>query len=332
MNDPRVRQTSKTSVSEPPSGVFLALDIGGTKIAGGIVNADGALLRREAVPTEAAQGSKQIIANALRLSKDLLDSHRQVSRIPVLALGVGSVGQIDYASGRVVFATSTLPGWAGTCLKSTLSAELGLSTFVENDANAAAYGEYRAGAARGYRHVVCLTLGTGIGGGVIADGQLLRGATGSAAELGHVAVEMNGDPCPCGRRGCLEAYSSGSALLRTAKNRLDFLPRGTRSVLSVQPTLTGPVIFEAAANGDSLAQDVVERYCRYLAKGLTSFQFAFDPESFVLGGGVSEVGELLLEGIRCALPEQDRHIRLLLASLGNDAGLIGAALLARDSL
>ncbi len=251
------------------------MDIGGTKIAGGIVNAEGALLRRAAVPTEAAQGSEQIIANALRLSKDLLDSHRQVSRIPVLALGVGSVGQIDYASGRVVFATSTLPGWAGTCLKSTLSAELGLSTFVENDANAAAYGEYRAGAARGYRHVVCLTLGTGIGGGVIADGQLLRGATGGAAELGHVAVEMNGDPCPCGRRGCLEAYSSGSALLRNAKNRLDSLPKGTRSVLSGQPTLTGPVIFEAAASGDSLAQDVVERYCRYLAKGLTLLSICF---------------------------------------------------------
>jgi len=317
-----------------PSGtsVFLALDIGGTKIAGGIVNAEGGLLQRATVPTEAAQGSDHVIANASKLARELLQSHQQISQIPVLALGVGSVGQIDYASGRVVLATSALPGWAGTCLKSALGAQLGVPTFVENDANAAAYGEYRAGAARGYRHVVCLTLGTGIGGGVIADGQLLRGATGGAAELGHVAVELDGEPCPCGRSGCLEAYSSGSALLRYANGRLESLPAGTASELAGHPNLTGPVIFDAAARGDGLARHIVERFCRYLAKGLVSFQFAFDPECIVLGGGVSSVGELLLEGIRRALPDQDRHIRLLLASLGNDAGLIGAALLARDSL
>lgn len=328
---------NKSSQQSPPtprsaSGVFLALDIGGTKIAGGIVAAEGRLLRHATVATEAIQGPDRVIANASKLAKDLLRSHRQSSQVPVLALGVGSVGQIDYASGRVVLATSALPGWAGTCLRGAFGAELGLPTFVENDANAAAYGEYRVGAARGNRHVVCLTLGTGIGGGVIADGQLLRGATGGAAELGHVAVEVDGDPCPCGRRGCLEAYSSGSALLRYAKNRLELLPQNTKSVLRDQPTLSGPVIFEAAAGGDSLAQQVVERFCRYLAKGLTSFQFAFDPECFVLGGGVSAVGEQLLQGIRQCLPEQDRHIRLLLASLGNEAGLIGAGLLARDSL
>ena len=314
------------------SGVFLALDIGGTKIAGGIVNSEGGLLQRATVPTEAALGPDQVIANASKLARELRQRHQQVSPIPVVALGVGSVGQIDFASGRVVLATSALPGWAGTCLKTALGAELGLPTFVENDANAAAYGEYRAGAARGYRHVVCLTLGTGIGGGVIADGQLLRGATGGAAELGHVAVELDGDLCPCGRCGCLEAYSSGSALLRYVRSRRESAPGRTASELATHPNLTGPVIFDAAARGDGLARDVVDRFCRYLAKGLVSFQFAFDPECFVLGGGVSSVGELLLEGIRCALPEQDRHIRLLLASLGNDAGLIGAALLARDSL
>lgn len=326
--------TSRVTNLIEPSGtsVFLALDIGGTKIAGGIVNAEGGLLQRATVPTEAAQGSDHILANASKLARNLLQSHQQVSPVPVVALGVGSVGQIDFASGRVVQATSALPGWAGTWLKTALGAQIGLPTFVENDANAAAYGEYRAGAARGYRHVVCLTLGTGIGGGVIADGQLLRGATGGAAELGHVAVELDGELCPCGRTGCLEAYSSGSALLRYARNRLESLPAGTVSELADHPNLTGPVIFAAAARGDGLAQDVVARFCRYLAKGLVSFQFAFDPECFVLGGGVSSVGELLLEAIRRALPEQDGHIRLLLASLGNDAGLIGAGLLARDSL
>jgi glucokinase len=314
------------------SGVFLALDIGGTKIAGGIVNAEGSLLQCATVSTEAAHGPDHVIANASKLARTILRNHREVSGLPVLALGVGSVGQIDFASGRVVLATSALPGWAGTCLKSVFSAELGLPTFVENDANAAAYGEYRVGAARGYRHVVCLTLGTGIGGGVIADGQLLRGATGGAAELGHVAVELDGELCPCGRRGCLEAYSSGSALVRYTKTCLESSQAGTTSELTNCPHLTGPVIFDAAARGDRLAQEVVERFCRYLAQGLVSFQFAFDPECFVLGGGVSSVGALLLEGIRRALPEQNRHIRLLLASLGNDAGLIGAALLARDGL
>jgi glucokinase len=329
-----MNETSQDNLANLTSGVgvFLALDIGGTKIAGGIVNAEGGLLKRATVPTEAAQGPDRIIANASKLARDLLQSHQEVSPIPVVALGVGSVGQIDFASGRVVLATSALPGWAGTCLKSALGAELGLPTFVENDANAAAYGEYRAGAARGYRHVVCLTLGTGIGGGVIADGELLRGATGGAAELGHVAVELNGELCPCGRRGCLEAYSSGSALLRYANDRLASLQAGPPSELAGYPSLTGGIVFDAAARGDQLAQDIVERFCRYLGAGLVSFQFAFDPECFVLGGGVSSVGELLLEGIRRALPEQDRHIRLLLASLGNDAGLIGAALLARDSL
>jgi glucokinase len=239
-----MNQTSQDNLpaAPPVSAAFLALDIGGTKIAGGIVNAEGGLLRRATVPTDAALGSHHVVANAAKLAKELLRSHQQVSAVPVLALGVGSVGQIDYASGRVVLATSALPGWAGTCLKSALSAELGLPTFVENDANAAAYGEYRAGAARGYRHVVCLTLGTGIGGGVIADGQLLRGATGGAAELGHVAVELDGELCPCGRYGCLEAYSSGSALLRYVRSRRESVPGGTASELTSHPNLTGPVI------------------------------------------------------------------------------------------
>ena len=330
----RMTKTSQDHLATLPSdsSVFLALDIGGTKIAGGIVNTDGRLLQRATVPTEAACGSDRIISNASKLARDLVQSHLQVSQIPVVALGVGSVGQIDFASGSVVVATSALPGWAGTCLRSAFGAELGLPTFVENDANAAAYGEYRAGAARGYRNVVCLTLGTGIGGGVIADGQLLRGATGGAAELGHVAVKLDGDLCPCGRRGCLEAYSSGSALLRYAMKRLESPPAGTASALAGHSSLAGPIIFDAAAQGDRLAQEIVERFCRYLATGLVSFQCAFDPECIVLGGGVSSIGEFLLGTIRQALPEQDRHIRLLLASLGNDAGLIGAALLARDSL
>ena len=146
-----MNKSSQENLTTLPSnsGVFLALDIGGTKIAGGIVTADGGLLHRATVPTEAAHGSDRIIANASKLARDLLQSHQQVSPVPVVALGVGSVGQIDFASGRVVLATSALPGWAGTCLRSAFGAELGLPTFVENDANAAAYGEYRVGAARG---------------------------------------------------------------------------------------------------------------------------------------------------------------------------------------
>jgi N-acetylmannosamine-6-phosphate 2-epimerase / N-acetylmannosamine kinase len=321
-------------VSKKKSGVYLALDIGGTKIAGGILEGNGRILLQKTIPTEASRGAGQVITNGLQLAQELIKDYRNESATELAAIGVGSAGQIHFETGTIVDATSVIPGWKGTNLKRAFESNLNLPVFVENDANAAAYGEYCAGAARGFRNVVCLTLGTGIGGGVIIDGQLLRGSTGAATELGHITLEIDGEPCPCGRTGCLEAYSSGSAMLRFAEKVLRQLPPGTKSELVNLDSskLNANSIFEACSRRDTAAAQIVNRACRYLAKGLISLQLIFDTECFVLAGGLSNVGAPLLEGIRVHLLEKDQQLRIALASLGNQAGLIGAALLARDSL
>jgi glucokinase len=163
---------------------------------------------------------------------------------------------------------------------------------------------------------------------------LLRGSTGAATELGHITLEIDGEPCPCGRVGCLEAYSSGSAMLRFAEKVLRQLPPGAKSELLDLETseLNANSIFDACSRHDIAAVQIVNRVCRYLAKGLTSLQLIFDTECFILAGGLSSVGAPLLEGIRAHLFEKDQQLRIKLASLGNRAGMIGAALLARDSL
>jgi len=324
----------KRKASTKKSGAFLALDIGGTKIAGGILGGDGRILSEKTIPTEAARGSGQVIRNGLQLAQELIKGYGNNSTAELAAVGIGSAGQIHFETGEIVDATSVIPGWKGTNLKRAFESNLNLPVFVENDANAAAYGEYCVGAARGFRNVVCLTLGTGIGGGVIIDGQLLRGATGAATELGHITLEIDGEPCPCGRAGCLEAYSSGSAMLRFAEKVLRQLPPGARSELVnlESSKLNANSIFEACSRHDIAAVQIVNRVCRYLAKGLTSLQLIFDTECFVLAGGLSSVGAPLLEGIRAHLLEREQRLRIELALLGNQAGLIGAALLARDNL
>jgi len=306
------------------------IDIGGTKIAGAVVASDGTILATERVVSPATDPA-QMEQAAATLVRELAAQH------PVAAVGIGAAGYIDEARSTVRFAPNI--AWRNEPLGSDLARLTGLPVVVENDANAAAWGEFRFGAGHDIDDQLMVTVGTGVGGGVILDGRLLRGAFGIAAEIGHLCLVPNGRQCGCGNLGCFEQYASGTALVRNTQaaaegNSLlaaDVLDRAGGDVSAI----TGPMVTEAAKAGDRFAIEQLQEIGRWLGHGIASLTAVLDPAAVVIGGGVSAAGDLLLDPIREAFrhelsgrgyrPEADIRI----ARLGNDAGVIGAADLAR---
>jgi glucokinase len=306
------------------------IDVGGTKILGGVVDQDGSIveeLRVESPATDAEAIEKAIEGLVTELK----------SRHEITAVGVGAAGYIDKARSTVMFAPNI--AWRNVALKADLEELVDLPVVVENDANAAAWGEFVSGAGSDVDDQVLVTVGTGIGGGIVHDGELLRGAFGIGAEIGHMRVVPDGILCGCGNRGCFEQYASGSALVREAR------AAARAGSLLAQPLLeraggdadriTGPLITEAARTGDAFAVEQLAAVGRWLGEGIASLTAVLDPAVVVLGGGVSEAGDLLLAPVRAAFQSQltGRGHRPVLeirrARLGNRAGLIGAADLAR---
>jgi glucokinase len=251
-------------------------------------------------------------------------------------VGVAPAGFVDALRGSVVFAPHL--AWRSAPLRDELAARLGLPVFVDNDANAAVWAEWRFGAARGVAHVACVTLGTGIGGALLVDGVLYRGAHGMAGEFGHMVVVPNGLACACGNRGCWERYVSGTALVEAAREQAAGSPRGRRLPTGAgdDPAApTGPQLAAAAAAGDPAAVALFTQMGGWLGVGLANLAAALDPAMFVVGGGLGEAGEVLLaparEAFRAALPGRGHRpeVRIVAAVLGNDAGLVGIADLAR---
>ncbi len=310
----------------------IGLDIGGTKIIGAVVGEDGVILARGRKNTP-AHDPAAITAEAANLIKEL-SNERQID-----AVGVACAAFINSSGSLVYFAPNL--AWRNEPLKARLESVLDLPVVIENDANAAAWGEFRFGAAAEADHMVMVTVGTGIGGGVVADGVLMRGAFGVAAELGHMRVVPDGIRCGCGNRGCWEQYASGSALLREARElvasgsphaaRLSDLCAGNPSALG------GPDITAAAAEGDPAAVELLADLGAWIGEGLASVAAILDPELIVLGGGVSEAGALLIDPALAAFRRQltgrghRPEARFALASLGDDAGMIGVADLAARS-
>ena len=245
------------------------------------------------------------------------------------SIGIGSPGTCDPETGVVARAYNL--GWKDVPVCRMLTEHFGLPAHLGNDANCAALGEATAGAAKGTRNMLMVTLGTGVGGGIIINGQLYTGCNGIAGEIGHMVIRKDGEPCNCGRRGCLEAYCSAASLVRFAERALE---DGRKSVLAVHKgQLNAKQICDAVDAGDALAQELFDEYCGNLANGLASFVNLFQPESIVLGGGLAGYGEKLLEPLRMlTFPQtfrgEDRNTEIVCASLGNDAGLVGAAMLA----
>jgi len=309
--------------------VTIGLDIGGTKISGGVVDGKGTILDQGRRDTPALDPAA-IIQEAASLTRELSTEHK------VDAVGVACAAFIDRSGSTVYFSPNL--AWRDEPLQQRLESALDLPVTIENDANAAAWGEFRFGAAVDAGNMVMLTVGTGIGGGVVIDGVLMHGAFGVAAELGHMRVVPGGFRCGCGNRGCWEVYASGTALVREARELVvTGTPLAARLVelCGGNPeALKGPDVTRAAVEGDPAAVELLADLGVWIGEGLASVAAILDPELFVLGGGVSEAGALLMDPALGAFRRQltgrghRPEARFALASLGNDAGMIGAADLA----
>jgi glucokinase len=302
----------------------IGVDVGGTKVLGGIVDPSGNVLETSRRPTPADDGAatREVI---IEIVQELAAKHE------VEALGIGATGWIDAARSTVLFATSL--NWRDEPLQRHVEAAIGLPVVVENDANAAAWAEFRYGAARDARDsTVMFTVGTGIGGGIVLNGRLHRGAGGLAAEPGHMIAVPRGRPCGCGRRGCLDQYASGSALVRFASEGAAAKP----SLLSGVAELTGAKVAEAARAGDAVALEAFSTIAFWLAHGVASIVQLLDPQVVVIGGGVAETGDLLMAPLLTAYNEALASRGMFPAAearpaeMGSMAGLVGAADLARS--
>ena len=307
-------------------GATIGIDLGGTNTKGGVLDAAGRLTTRLSIATEAERGFEHVFERIVRLVRDLSGQ----SCGDAVGVGLAAPGPLSHATG-VIHAAPNLPGWVNIRLAELLSAAVGLPVGLENDANAAAYGEHIAGAGVGCQNMVMLTLGTGVGGGVILGGQLVRGAFESAGEVGHMIVALDGRPCPCGQRGCLERYASAAAIAARARQRID---AGDETVLPEGRDLDAQDVAEAAGRGDALAREIWEDACRRLAQACVNLTHLINVERIVLGGGLSAAGEALLEPTRRHFEAlfwrlTDERPQILTARLGDDAGVIGAAALAR---
>jgi glucokinase len=309
--------------------VTIGLDIGGTKISGAVVDAQGVILAKGRKRTP-AHDPAAIVEAAAMLIQELSLEHK------IDAVGIACAGFIDRAGATVLFAPNL--AWRDEPLKERLEQVLDLPVVIENDANAAAWGEFRFGAGSEADDMTLVTVGTGIGGGIVVDGVLMRGAFGVSAEVGHMRVVPDGIRCGCGNRGCWEQYASGSALVREARElvasntphaaRLSELCGGDPAALS------GPDVTRAAVEGDPAAVELLADLGAWIGEGVASLVAILDPELVVLGGGVAEAGELLIEPAVTAYRRQltgrghRPEATFALASLGNDAGMIGVAQLA----
>jgi glucokinase len=307
----------------------VGIDIGGTKIAGALVSESGEILCELKVPSP-ANDSQALQAAVVSMVNELRQGQE------ILAVGVAAAGFIDANQAVVVYSPNL--SWRNEPLKAKLEADLGVPVFIENDANAAGWAEYRFGAGRGSHHMMMLTIGTGVGGAIVANGELFRGAFGIGAELGHSNFIPNGKACGCGQKGCLEQYGSGTALLNSAKELVaSGIPDASRlaELASLKGELTGVEVYQAIQEGDTGALRLLGELGTNLGMAVASFTAILDPEIVVIGGGVSAAGELLLEPIRASylahLPARGfrPELEIVAAQLHNDAGVVGVADLAR---
>jgi glucokinase len=310
----------------------IGIDVGGTKVLGGVVDESGKVLTtaRKDTPRQGGNALTQTIAD---VAKELLQQHS------VASVGVSAAGFVS-SDRKTMLATPNIADWNGVDLDHQLTALIGLPVVIENDANAAAWGEAKFGAGKNQDHMMMLTVGTGIGGGIVVNGALYRGAFGIAAEFGHMRVVPEGHICGCGARGCFEQYASGNALLRHAREAINASPEVARNLLSrgdgTVAGLTGQAITEAARDGDAVAVAAFNTTGQWLGAGIASLAVLLDPACVVIGGGVIDAGEILLKPTRESLernmPFAGKHPypEIIAAQLGNEAGLVGVADLARS--
>ncbi len=318
--------------AKQPEPSVLAIDLGGTKIRAAIVSRQGQVIAREYYPTLAAEGPEPVIGRILAAIDRLLKPREAVPLPRCISLAVA--GAIDYERGLITVSPN-LPGWRNVPLRGMVKERCGLETFLINDANAAALGEHSFGAGKGVNNLIYMTVSTGIGGGIIINGELYSGASGSAGEIGHMTIDVSGPVCRCGNTGCLEMFASGRAMAGEAIKRIG---NGESSSLTEMvrgkiESITAETISIAAQGGDSLAVEVVSRAATYLGVGMANLVNIFNPEMIIVGGGVSGMGDLLLNPARevvekRAFPISAQAVRIVRGQLGDEAGVLGAAVFA----
>ena len=315
----------------------IGIDLGGTNIAVGLVNEAFKIVDQDSTPTLVTRPAEALVDDMAMLCNRLCERNG-LTVADIAAVGIAAPGIVDDESGSIIYANN-LTNLNNCPILSLLKERFSVPVMhIENDANAAAWGEAIAGAAKGSKSSVMITLGTGVGGGIIDDGKILKGFNSAAGELGHIVIEVDGRPCTCGRCGCWEAYSSATGLIKTTKEKLEECERKGRKTVMTEMVakkgkVTGRTAFDGMRAGDEAATEVVNEYVKYLASGLASMVNIFQPEVLSIGGGISNEGQFLLDLVTPLVHKQVYgsdfvpNTELRIAQIKNDAGIIGAAVL-----
>lgn len=313
---------------------YLGIDIGGTNIACGIVNDNCEIIARSKVKTNAPRPYEEILADIIRGAKLACDE-AGISPSELDSVGIGCPGTCNQDTGAVEYSNNL--GFVNVPLRPDVEKALGVKTFLGNDADAAAYGEYCAGAAKGAENAVVITLGTGVGSGIIIGGKIYSGSNFAGGEIGHTVISVDGRPCTCGRRGCFEAYSSATGLVNITRDYAEKSPDSLMAKMIQQDgRISARTAYAAMKQGDEAGRIVTDEYVKYLAVGIANVINIFQPDVLCIGGGVCNEGDTLLVPLKKAVKEQvysknsAKNTEIVICSLGNDAGIIGAAMLHRS--
>ena len=311
----------------------VGIDLGGTNIAVGVVNENYEIVARASAKTNCPRPAGEILADMAAVARKAVEN-AGLTMEDIQWVGVGAPGSVNQDTGDIIYSNNL--DFHNVPMRKILGEDLGIQVYVENDANAAAYGEFVAGAAKGVRNALMITLGTGVGGGIIIDHKIYSGTNHAAGELGHMVVEKGGWDCTCGRKGCIEAYASATGLIRMTREAMEVHPDSKLwQIAGSLDKVNGKTAFDGLRQGDPAGKEVVEKYIAYLGCGLANYVNIFQPEILVIGGGICKEGETLLAPLREILDQETYMVKeedkckLMTAQLGNDAGIIGAAFLGK---
>ncbi|MBE6837007.1 MAG: ROK family glucokinase [Ruminococcus sp.] len=311
---------------------YIGIDLGGTNIKAGVVNENYEIVATSKVKTNLPRPAQEICDDMADCALEAVKK-AGISLDDVVSVGVGTPGIANSSNGVVEYSNNL--GFVNVPMAEMIKAKINKPVYVENDANAAAYGEFVAGAAKGANHAVCITLGTGVGGGIIIDGKIFAGFNYAGAEIGHTVIEVDGPQCTCGRKGCFEVFSSATGLIRMTKEAMEENKDSLMWYMKKDDgeRVTGRLAFNAMRAGDKTAKEVVDKYIKYLAAGITNTINTFQPDILCVGGGVCNEGDPLLVPLKALVAKEvytrnsEKNTQIVIASLGNDAGIIGAAFL-----
>ena len=315
---------------------YVGIDLGGTNIVAGVVDEEYNIIAKASTKTNCPRPEKEIAEDMAKMALAAVKK-AELTLSDIEWIGIGTPGIANSKTGIIEYSNNL--GFKNTPMVKYIEEAIGRNdtpVFIENDANAAAYGEYVAGAAKGAKNAVCITLGTGVGGGIIINGKIYSGSNFAGAEIGHTVIEVDGAQCSCGRKGCFEAYSSATGLIRMSKETMEAFPDSIMNKMAQEKgKVTARTSFDAMRAGDKPAKDVVDKYIKYLAAGITNTINIFQPDVLCIGGGVCNEGDPLLLPMKELVKKEvytrdsEKNCDIVIAKLGNDAGIIGAAFLGR---